>query len=111
MFVAADIDRGFLTIIAAHTTLTMCFVTVVVAGRGSRASTAAWEEAAMDLGLPAGADLPDRDAALDRAPRVAAGFLLGLLALARRSGDRELHHRSGRHHPADADLFRGAAGA
>src|SRR5258705_2333083 len=49
MFVAADIDRGFLTIIAAHTTLTMCFVTVVVQARlaGFDRTLA---EAAMDLG-------------------------------------------------------------
>src|SRR3954454_6945446 len=30
LFVAADLDRGFWTITIAHTTLTMCFVTVVV---------------------------------------------------------------------------------
>ena len=30
LFVAADIDRGFWTIAIAHTTLTMCFVAVVV---------------------------------------------------------------------------------
>src|ERR1044071_7706275 len=32
LFVAADIDRGFWTIAIAHTTLTMCFVAVVVRG-------------------------------------------------------------------------------
>ena len=30
LFVAIDLDRGFFTIIIAHTTLTMCFVTVIV---------------------------------------------------------------------------------
>src|ERR1019366_2124394 len=30
LFVALDVDRGFWTITLSHTTLTMCFVTVVV---------------------------------------------------------------------------------
>ena len=49
LFVAIDLDRGFLTIIIAHTTLTMCFVTVIVQSRliGFDRSL---EEAAMDLG-------------------------------------------------------------
>src|SRR3974390_3269648 len=33
LFVALDVDRGFWTITIAHTTLTMCFVTVVVQAR------------------------------------------------------------------------------
>ena len=33
LFVAIEIDRGFWTIAIAHTTLTMCFVTVVVQAR------------------------------------------------------------------------------
>ena len=41
LFVAVDVDRGFWTIAIAHTTLTMCFVTVIVQSRLS-ASTAAW---------------------------------------------------------------------
>src|SRR5262249_12705077 len=51
LFVAADIDRGFWTIAIAHTTLTACFVTVVVQSRliGFDRSL---EEAAMDLGCP-----------------------------------------------------------
>jgi putrescine transport system permease protein len=50
-FVAVDLDRGFWTITLAHTTLTMCFVTVVVQ---SRLLAFDWslEEAAMDLGAP-----------------------------------------------------------
>jgi putrescine transport system permease protein len=49
LFVAVDVDRGFWTITAAHTTLAMCFVTVVVQSRliGFDMSL---EEAAMDLG-------------------------------------------------------------
>jgi putrescine transport system permease protein len=51
LFVALDFDRGFWTITAAHTTLTMCFVAIVVQSRliGFDISL---EEAAMDLGAP-----------------------------------------------------------
>src|SRR3569832_1770825 len=49
--VATGVDRGFWTVTAAHTTLTMCFVTVIVQSRliGFDRSL---EEAAMDLGCP-----------------------------------------------------------
>src|SRR5215471_17950239 len=33
LFVAIDLDRGFFTVTIAHTTLTMCFVTVIVQSR------------------------------------------------------------------------------
>ena len=51
LFVALNVDRGFWTIVAAHTTLTMCFVAVIVQSRliGFDRSL---EEAAMDLGCP-----------------------------------------------------------
>jgi len=51
LFVAFNADRGFWTIVFAHTTLTMCFVTVVVQARliGFDRSL---EEAAMNLGCP-----------------------------------------------------------
>ena len=51
LFVAFDLDRGFWTITVAHTTLTMCFVAVVVQARLLDFDTAL-EEAAMDLGCP-----------------------------------------------------------
>ena len=51
LFVAADVERGFWTIAIAHTTLTMCFVTVVVQSR-LVAFDRSLEEAAMDLGCP-----------------------------------------------------------
>jgi putrescine transport system permease protein len=51
LFVAIDIDRGFWTITMAHTTLTACFVTVVVQSRLLTFDTSL-EEAAMDLGCP-----------------------------------------------------------
>ena len=49
LFVALEVDRGFWTVTVAHTTLTMCFVTVIVQARlvGFDRSL---EEAAMDLG-------------------------------------------------------------
>jgi putrescine transport system permease protein len=51
LFVAVDIDRGFWTVIIAHTTLTLGFVAVIVQSRllGFDESL---EEAAMDLGCP-----------------------------------------------------------
>ena len=51
LFVALDVDRGFWTIALAHTTLTMCFVAVVVHARLLDFDLSL-EEAAMDLGCP-----------------------------------------------------------
>src|SRR4051812_18385324 len=51
LFVAIDIDRGFWTIAIAHTTLTMCFVAVVVQSRLVTFDRSL-EEAAQDLGCP-----------------------------------------------------------
>jgi putrescine transport system permease protein len=51
LFVAVDVDRGFWTIVLAHTTLTMCFVTVVVQSR-LLSFDRSLEEAAMNLGCP-----------------------------------------------------------
>ncbi len=49
LFVAIDAGRGFWTVTIAHTTLTMCFVAVVVQSRLG-ALDRSLEEAAMDLG-------------------------------------------------------------
>jgi putrescine transport system permease protein len=49
LFVAIAIDRGFWTIVIAHTTLAMCFVTVIVQSRLVDFDMDL-EEAAMDLG-------------------------------------------------------------
>jgi putrescine transport system permease protein len=49
LFVALNVERGFWTVTIAHTTLTMCFVAVVVQSRLG-ALDPALEEAAMDLG-------------------------------------------------------------
>src|ERR1700756_958705 len=53
LFVALDADRGFWTVTIAHTTLTMCFVAVVVQSRLVTFDRSL-EEAAMDLGCPPG---------------------------------------------------------
>ncbi len=74
LFVAIDLDRGFWTITIAHTTLTLCFVTVVVQSRlvGFDRSL---EEAAMDLGCPPVRTFLTVTLPLI-APAIAAGFLL-----------------------------------
>jgi putrescine transport system permease protein len=51
LFVAIDVERGFWTITIAHTTLTMCFVAVIVQARLVDFDRSL-EEAAMDLGCP-----------------------------------------------------------
>ena len=74
LFVALDVDRGFWTITISHTTLTMCFVAVVVQARlGALDPTL--EEAAMDLGCaPAHAFLSVTLPLI--LPSVAAGWML-----------------------------------
>lgn len=49
LFVALDAERGFWTVTIAHTTLTMCFVAVIVQSRLGVLDRSL-EEAAMDLG-------------------------------------------------------------
>jgi putrescine transport system permease protein len=51
LFVAINIDRGFWTVVIAHTTLTLSFVAVVVQSRLLDFDRSL-EEAAMDLGCP-----------------------------------------------------------
>ncbi len=74
LFVALDVDRGFLTVGVAHTTLTMCFVTVVVQSRLGGFDRSL-EEAALDLGSPPMRTFLTVTLPLI-APAVAAGFLL-----------------------------------
>jgi putrescine transport system permease protein len=74
LFVALNAERGFWTVTIAHTTLTMCFVAVVVQSRLGSLDRSL-EEAAMDLGCgPARAfgavTLPLI------APAIAAGWML-----------------------------------
>jgi putrescine transport system permease protein len=74
LFVALNVDRGFWTITLAHTTLTMCFVTVIVQSRlvGFDRSL---EEAAMDLGAPPWKTFLTITLPLI-APAIAAGWML-----------------------------------
>jgi putrescine transport system permease protein len=74
LFVAVDVDRGFWTVTIAHTTLTMCFVTVVVQARLLSFDTSL-EEAAMDLGCPPLKTFLSVTLPLI-APAVAAGWML-----------------------------------
>lgn len=73
-FVAVDLDRGFWTVALAHTTLTLCFVTVVVQAR-LVSFDRSLEEAATDLGAtPLKAFVTVTLPLI--APAIAAGFLL-----------------------------------
>ena len=74
LFVALNAERGFWTVTIAHTTLTMCFVAVVVQSRLG-ALDRSLEEAAMDLGCdPARAFLAVTLPLI--LPAIAAGWML-----------------------------------
>jgi putrescine transport system permease protein len=74
LFVALGLDRGFWTVTLAHTTLTMCFVVVVVQAR-LVSFDRALEDAAMDLGAPPLRAFFSVTLPLI-APAIGAGFLL-----------------------------------
>src|SRR6202166_2228812 len=74
LFVAINAERGFWTVVIAHTTLTMCFVAVVVQSRLGVLDRSL-EEAAMDLGCnPARAFLAVTLPLI--LPAIAAGWML-----------------------------------
>jgi len=74
LFVALSAERGFWTVTIAHTTLTMCFVAVVVQSRLGSLDRS-FEEAAMDLGCnPMGAFLAVTLPLI--APAIVAGWML-----------------------------------
>jgi putrescine transport system permease protein len=74
LFVAVNAERGFWTVTIAHTTLTMCFVAVVVQSRLASLDRSL-EEAAMDLGCnPARAFLAVTLPLIG--PAIAAGWML-----------------------------------
>jgi putrescine transport system permease protein len=74
LFVAVGLDRGFWTIAIAHTTVTLCFVAVVVESRLITFDRSL-EEAAMDLGAPPLRSFLTVTLPLIR-PAIASGFLL-----------------------------------
>jgi len=74
LFVAVDVDRGFWTITVAHTTLTLCFVAIVVQARLADFDRSL-EEAAMDLGCPPLKTFLTVTLPLI-APAIASGFVL-----------------------------------
>ena len=74
LFVALGIERGLWTIVAAHATFTMCFVTLVVQSR-LVGFDRALEEAAMDLGAGPVRTFWAITLPLIR-PAIVAGFLL-----------------------------------
>ena len=74
LFVALNAERGFWTVAVAHTTLTMCFVSVVVQSRLTSLDKSL-EEAAMDLGCdPMRAFIAVTLPLI--APAIAAGWML-----------------------------------
>ena len=107
LFVALNAERGFWTVTIAHTTLTMCFVTVVVQSRLARLDRSL-EEAAMDLGCdPVRAFLAVTLPLI--LPSIAAGWMLAFTLSLDDRRDREFHHRARLGDAADPDLFGGAA--
>lgn len=74
LFVALNAERGFWTVTIAHTTLTMCFVAVVVQSRLTSLDRSL-EEAAMDLGCNPGRAFLAVTLPLI-APAIAAGWML-----------------------------------
>jgi putrescine transport system permease protein len=74
LFVVLGLERGFWTVAIAHTSLTMCFVTVIVQARLVDFDTTL-EEAAMDLGCPPARTFLTVTLPL-MAPTLAAGFML-----------------------------------
>ncbi len=77
MFVAVEVDRGFWTVTLAHTTVTLCFVAVVVQSR-LLSFDLSLEEAAMDLGCPPWKALLTITLPLIF-PAIAAGWLLAFM--------------------------------
>ena len=107
LFVALNAERGFWTVTMAHTTLTMCFVAVVVqlAARPARSQPGRGGDGPR---LRSGAGVSGRDAAADPA-RDCRRLDAGVHAVAGRSGDCKLHHRPRFGDAADPHLFGGAA--
>ena len=108
LFIGIGLDRGILTIVLAHTTFSMCFVSVVVSSRLVTFDQSL-EEAALDLGCsPAQAFRPGNPA--DYRPGRNLGMAAGFHALAGRSCDRILYLGAVGDDLADADILCRAIG-
>ena len=76
LFIAAGIERGMITVIIAHATFSICFVTIIVSSRLATIDVSL-EEAALDLGAsPLGAFM--RVTLPIIAPAVISGWFLSL---------------------------------
>ncbi len=98
--------RGMTTIIIAHVTFCLAYVAVVVQSRLAGLDQDL-EEAAMDLGARPVRVFFDITIPVI-APALVAGWLLGLHAVARRSGGGELRDRAGGLDAADGHIFQGS---
>ena len=108
LFVALNAERGFWTVTIAHTTLTMCFVAVVVQSRLGSLDRSL-EEAAMDLGCaPVRAFLSVTLPLI--APAIVAGWMLAFTLSLDDLVIASFTTGPGLGDAADPDLFRGAAG-
>jgi putrescine transport system permease protein len=77
LFVAVGLQRGFWTVVLAHTTFTLCYVAVVVQSRLATFDIAL-EEAAQDLGCPPWRAFIEITLPII-APAVAAGWMLAFI--------------------------------
>lgn len=92
LFIGIGLDRGIVTIVLAHTTFSMCYVSVVVSSRLVTFDQSL-EEAALDLGCSAAPGLSACHAA-DHCSCCNLGVVAGLYLVAGRPGDRVLYVRA-----------------
>ena len=110
LFVATAAERGFWTVAIAHTTMAMCFVTVIVQSRlADFDADEAWRRRRWILWRAAAARHILSVTLPLIVPAIAAAMDAGLCALARRSGrTRSFTTWTGHDAAADPHLFRGA---
>lgn len=106
LFIGIGLDRGIFTIVLAHTTFSMCYVSVVVSSRLATFDRSL-EEAALDLGCS-----PFQAFRLVTLPIIAPAVISGWLLAFTLSLDDLVIAKPPRpvgDHAADQDLLRGAA--